>query len=290
MTRLRKEFLGILTRRRRDSHKGDYGHVFVLAGSVGYTGAAALCSHAALLSGSGLVTLGIPKSLNPILEVKLTEIITMPLPETTAQSLSLAAYDAIVDFVRKVDVVAIGPGLSTNPQTQKLVRKLLVSIDKPVVLDADGINALAGKAKLLNGVKCMLVITPHPGEMARLLARTKDEIQNDRKGMAKNFVAEYGVTLVLKGYRTVVAHRGRRLYTNTTGNPGMATAGSGDVLTGMIASLIGQGIDPFEASKLSAYLHGLAGDISAKEKGQISLVAGDILNNLPQAFKTLQSQ
>ena len=277
----------LLPRRRPDTHKGDYGHVFVIAGSVGMTGAATLTSMGALLSGSGLVTLGIPKSLNPILEVKLTEVMTKPLPETDDQTLSEGAFSKILKFTEKANCVAIGPGLSRNFSTEKLVKELIVSLDKPMVLDADGINALEGGAPILSSAKAPIVITPHPGEMARLVSLSREAIVKAKEKVAKNFANKYNVVCVLKGHRTVVADPKGKVYVNLTGNPGMASGGVGDVLTGMIASFIGQGIKPFDAARLGVFLHGLAGDLAAKEKGEVSLIASDILNKLPQAIKVI---
>ncbi len=273
--------------RLKDTHKGDYGHVFVLAGSVGLTGAAYLTSMAALLSGSGLVTLGVPKSINPIMEEKLTEVMTKPLPETVEETLSIKALSEIKKFAKRADVVAIGPGLSRNKKTGQLIRSLLPSLDKPIVLDADGINAFEGKAGLLEKAKKSLVITPHPGEMARLTKEKTSVIQRDRKKSAKTVSKRYNCITVLKGARTVVANPKGDFYINATGNPGMATGGVGDVLTGMIASFIGQGIEPFGAAKLAVYLHGRAGDLAVREKGEISLIATDLLDKLPTVLKSL---
>ena len=278
-----------IPKRKADSNKGDYGHVFVLAGSAGFTGAAALCSQAALVSGSGLVTLGIAKSLNPAMARKLTEVMTRPLPETGGQALSEKAYPGIMKFAEKADCVAIGPGLSRDPGTQRLIRKLVIALEKPVVLDADGINALEGKAELLKRAKAPGVITPHPGEMSRLSAISVKRIAAAKEKVAKEFANKYNVVCVLKGHRTVVARPDGKTYVNTTGNPGMAKGGTGDVLTGMIASFIGQGMRPFDAAMLGVYLHGLAGDLAAKEKGEVSMLASDLLNKIPEAIKKLQS-
>jgi len=279
----------LLPNRRPDTHKGDYGHVFVIAGSAGMTGAAALASTGALLSGSGLVTLGIPKSLNPIMEAKLTEVMTKPLPETDDQTLSEGAFSKIIKFAEKVNCVAIGPGLSRNSSTEKLVKELVVSLDKPMVLDADGINALEGNARILSSAKAPIVVTPHPGEMARLVSLSREAIVKAKEKVAKNFASKYNVVCVLKGHRTVVAGPKGKTYVNLTGNPGMASGGAGDVLIGMIASFIGQGIKPFDAARLGVFLHGLAGDLAAKEKGEASLIASDILEKLPEAIKKMTS-
>jgi len=277
----------ILGPRKLNSDKRDYGHVLVLAGSVGLTGAAYLASTASCLSGSGLVTLGIPSSLNPIMEVKLTEAMTLPLPQTKEASLSEQALGKIKLFLKNISAVALGPGISRNQQTQKLVQKLLPVLDKPTVLDADGINAVVGKVKILDKFKNQLIITPHAGEFARLLNINIKQVQKNRAMLASDFARKHGVIVVLKGQRTIVASPDKRLYINQTGNPGMASGGCGDVLCGMIASFLGQGIEAFRAAELAVYLHGLAGDYAAKEKTQSCLLATDILNSLPQAFKKL---
>ncbi len=277
-----------LLRRKNNSHKGDFGHVFVVAGSARYSGAGALCSEAALRSGAGLVTLGIPKSLNnAIIEIKPKEVMTLPLPETKHASLSAAAFRKIKDFARTIDVLAIGPGLSQDKSTQSLVRKVVAEIDKSMVIDADGLNALAGHLNLLpttNDQRPTTILTPHPGEMARLLGISAQKVQKAREKIAKVFSKKYKVTVVLKGHKTVVCD-GTKLFVNTTGNPGMATAGSGDVLTGMIAAFLAQGIDSYSAAKYAVYLHGLAGDLAAEEKTQISLIASDIIAKIPKAIK-----
>jgi len=276
-----------LPKRKKETNKGDYGHVFIIAGSPGFTGAAALCSKAALLCGSGLATLGIAKGLNTILARKLTEVMTKPLPETSAGTLSEKAFAQIMEFSKKADCVAIGPGLSREPGTQKLVRKLIVSLRKPVVLDADGLNAIAGCAPLLKRALAPVVVTPHPGEMARLTGLPVNASLGGKERVAKTFANKYNVVCVLKGHRTVVARPDGKTYVNNTGNPGMAKGGTGDVLTGMIASFIGQGIGPFEAASLGVYLHGLAGDLAAKEKGEASMLASDLLDKIPEAIKSL---
>jgi NAD(P)H-hydrate epimerase len=272
--------------RPKDSHKGNYGHVLVLAGTVGMSGAAYLASQAALFSGSGLVTLGIPKSLNAIMEIKLTEVMTLPLDETPAMSLAENAYSRIEEFSEKADILAVGPGLSTNSQTRHLIRQVAANINKDLVLDADGINAYADDPDALSKRKARLVITPHPGELSRITKESVEKIQQNREASARKASQKLGAVVVLKGSKTVVAD-GDKIYLNESGNPGMATGGTGDVLTGIIASLIGQGLEPFGASKLGTHVHGLAGDLAMREKGEISLTASDILSKLPAAFKSL---
>jgi len=292
-----KKIERVLLKRKPNTHKGDYGHLLVIAGSLGMTGAAYLTAQAGLLSGSGLVTLAIPKSFNTILSRRFVEVMTMPLAETAGQSLGLKAFSAIKKFIasRKPDVLAIGPGLSQNRQTQALVRKVVSGIDLPMVIDADGLNALARHLGILKGAgrwtrddgRGTKIITPHPGEMARLLGISVANVQKNRKDIAKRFSRDYNVVVVLKGHRTVAAAPDGRVYINNTGNPGMASAGCGDVLTGMIAGFIGQGIEPFEAARLGVYLHGRAGDIAARKVGQASLKASDLLDNIHRAISSL---
>ncbi len=278
-----------LLQRKADSNKGDYGHIFILAGSARYAGAAVLCAEAAMRSGAGLVTLGIPKNINSaIIKIKPKEVITLPLSETISGSLSDKVFKEIKDFTERTDILVIGPGLSQDRSTQSLVRKVVRSINKPMVIDADALNALAGHLKDLASQKTenrKLILTPHPGEMSRLLGISVDQIQNNRRGIANKFVKNYPVTLVLKGHDTIVAEYKEKLYVNKTGNPGMSSAGSGDVLSGMIAAFLGQGLNAFNAAKYGVYLHGLAGDLAAKEKTQISLIASDIIAKIPEAIK-----
>lgn len=281
------DVIAIFPKRQPSASKGDFGHLLVVAGSIGYTGAAYLTAQAAALSGSGLVTLAVGKTIYPILAAKLTEVMVKPFIETRDGSLSLMAEKDLINFSQNCNVLAIGPGVSQNKETQGLVRNLVGKIDRPIVLDADGINAFAGETLALKSAKAPLVMTPHPGEMARLIEKTVDEVQSDRKGLALKFASEYNTVLVLKGHGTVVASPDGRIYINGTGNAGMATGGTGDVLTGLIASFIGQGLDPFSAAVLGTYYHGLAGDMAAKEKGHLSLLATDLLNKLPDVLKTL---
>lgn len=273
-----------ISSRKPDTHKGDYGRVLVLAGSIGMTGAACLCSTASLRAGAGIVILGIPESLNGIVASQLACVMTRPLPETQVKTLSDLGRQDILDFSQRFDVIAIGPGLSQYPETKRLVLWLLQSLDLPIVLDADGINALADNPRILDQIKRHIILTPHPGEMARLVGVSTKEVQSRRLEISRMFVkGRRNVTLVLKGYRTIVMDE-EQFYLNETGNPGMATAGVGDVLTGIIAALLGQQYTPFKAAQLGVYLHGLAGDLAAQEVGQISVIATDILGSLPKAF------
>mgnify|MGYP005832623703 CR=1 FL=1 len=280
-----REIRESLTRPRPpNSHKGDYGHVLVLAGSVGKTGAAAMACQAALRMGAGLVTLGIPESLNPIMEVKLTEVMTEPLPETSQKTLSLRALNPILRLCDKKSAVMIGPGIGTVKETQSLVMKLLRALDLPVILDADGLTALASHKGPFPTPKQPLVLTPHPGEMARLCRISTAEVQEDRLGVARQYAQSRGLFLVLKGYRTLIATPAGEVFINPTGNPGMASGGTGDVLTGMIGGLICQRFDILRSVLAAVFLHGLAGDRVVQEKGEKSLVAMDLVEKIPDVL------
>lgn len=281
--------ISLLPSRPREIHKKECGRVFVLAGSTGMTGAAYLTSQAAIKSGAGLVTLGIPSSLNPIMEVKLTEAMTLPLPETPVRSLDKKGLDQILEFSSAFDVLAMGPGLTVHPSTRSLVHELIVALQKPLVLDADGLNAVASKPELFQRRSFPTIITPHPGELARLLGKTADEIQENRLDLAQLAAKEFGVNVILKGAQTVITD-GRKTAINPTGNAGMASAGTGDVLTGMIASFWAQGAPTFDAACLGVYLHGLAGDLAAKELTEFCLTAEDLIKYLPQAIKAVSNR
>jgi hydroxyethylthiazole kinase-like uncharacterized protein yjeF len=266
--------------RPRDAHKGTCGKLLVIAGSQGYTGAAALTAMAALRAGTGLVYVGVPKGLNDILEVKLTEAITVPLPETDERTLSFDALAPILEWMGRVDALALGPGLSQHPDTVRLVRTLVPRVALPCVLDADGLNALAPVGDDFT-VGTHFVLTPHPGEMARLTDGTVPAIQSDRVTSCRQLAARLGCTVLLKGVPTVVGGPLGDVFINRTGNPGMATGGTGDVLTGLIGALLAQGLPPLKAGALGAYLHGQAGDRAAVRLGQAGMIAGDLLDDLP---------
>ena len=269
------------TPRRPDTHKGDYGHLLVIAGSVGKTGAAAMACEAALRIGAGLVTLAIPKSLNAIMEVKLTEVMTEPLPETPKQTLSLRAFSSILRLCEDKKAVIIGPGIGTFKETQSLILKLIKTLNLPIILDADGLTALATQPKTLPITNRSLILTPHPGEMAKLIRSTPKDVQEDRISISRNFAQSHHVHLVLKGHRSLIATPKGEVFINPTGNPGMASGGTGDVLTGMIGGLICQGFDILQSLQMAVYLHGLAGDEMAQELGEKSLIARDIIEKIP---------
>lgn len=269
------------TPRRPDTHKGDYGHLLVIAGSVGKTGAAAMTCETALRIGAGLVTLAIPKSLNAIMEVKLTEVMTEPLPETPKQTLSLRAFSSILRLCENKKAVIIGPGIGTFKETQSLILKLIKTLNLPIILDADGLTALATQPKTLPTTNRSLILTPHPGEMAKLIRSTPKDVQEDRISISRNFAQSHHVHLVLKGHRSLIATPKGEVFINPTGNPGMASGGTGDVLTGMIGGLICQGFDILQSLQMAVYLHGLAGDEMAQELGEKSLIARDIIEKIP---------
>ncbi len=274
--------------RRPSAHKGTFGHAGIIAGSAGKTGAAALAAQAALRVGAGLVTVATPASVNDILEAKLLEAMTLPLPETSARTLGRASAEAVVSFMQARSAVAVGPGLSTHAETVELVRSLLPHLDRPSVLDADALNALAGCPALLSQCKIPPVLTPHPGEMARLDGDgTTQSVNSDRIGIARRFAREHNCFVILKGARSVVARPDGLVAVNPTGNPGMATAGTGDVLTGMVVGLLAQGVDAWDAACSAVYLHGLAGDLAAIELGQAGMLARDLIAQIPHAFKTI---
>ena len=275
---------------KRDSHKGDFGHILVIAGSTGFTGAAALTGLGSLRSGGGLVTLGVAGSLNPIMEVKLTEVMTAPLPETGEGCLSLEAEEGILRLARRADVLAVGPGLSVHPETSELVKRLVAGVEKPMVIDADGLNGLKGDISLLTKSPASIIITPHPGEMAGLLGKTTAEVQSDRIGIARETALRTGTVVVLKGAGTVISDPEGNVYVNPTGNPGMAGGGMGDILTGVIASFMGRGLSRMEAATAGVYIHGLAGDIAAGDRGETGLIATDLLDKLPEAIKRVQQK
>jgi ADP-dependent NAD(P)H-hydrate dehydratase / NAD(P)H-hydrate epimerase len=278
----------ILKRRLPWSHKGSFGHVAVIAGSKGKTGAAHMASLAALKIGAGLVTLLVPESLNHIMEEKLTEVMTYPVPDGGTGVFTLAAYDSIMEFIRDKDVVVMGPGLSLAPETMELTRRLYAAADRPLVLDADGINAFQGHKEALKNAKRGAIITPHPGELARIMGVTPKEITEDRIGSGRKFVAETGVHLVLKGARTLIFGPDGRMFINPTGNAALAKGGSGDILTGFIGGLLSQGYSPVEASLFGTYVHGYLADTWVQRTTDMDLLACDLLSGLGEALKDIR--
>ena len=278
---------GKLPPRRAYSHKGTYGRVFVLAGSRGYTGAAALAAESALRAGAGLVTLGIPEGLNPILEAKLTEVITHPLPDNEG-SLAYEALEEVKRSLQLQDALVLGPGLSRSPETAKLVQALVPELALPTVIDADGLNNLSDDPAVLKRAGAPLILTPHPGELSRLVKKGIAEIEADRVGTAREFAAEFNVILVLKGVPTVIAQPDGFIYINSTGNSGLASGGSGDVLTGLIGGLLGQGLSAGDAAVCGVYLHGLIADRLKGETGERGMIAGDLLGKMPEVLREFE--
>jgi NAD(P)H-hydrate epimerase len=287
-----RDIASLLAPRPRDSNKGLYGHVLVLGGSVGKAGAAGMAGIAVLRAGAGLSTLGTPKSVLATVAGYHPEIMTEALEETEIGSISLRAlgYGHVDALVKGKTVLAVGPGISRHNETAEFVRTVVKKFATPMVLDADGLNAFEGRASDLNGSGRTIVITPHPGEMARLLGSTVGDVQRDRLNAARTFAREHQLMVVLKGDRTLIAHADGTVWVNPTGNPGMATGGTGDILTGMIAGLLAQHPkQPFEAVIAAVYLHGLAGDVAREDKGEQSLIATDLLDGLPEAFRRTRS-
>jgi hydroxyethylthiazole kinase-like uncharacterized protein yjeF len=273
--------------RPKDSHKGTYGYLLVVAGSVGLTGAASLTCEAALRAGAGMVTLGLPRSLNAPMEARLVETMTIPLAETPKQTLSPDAFGDIAEIAQRMQALAVGPGVSTNPDTQVLVRRIVNEMELPMVIDADGLNALAGHTEMLSAREQPAIVSPHPGEMARLTGLSISDIGETREKAAAESAQGWGVEVILKGAPSHVATTDGELFVNTTGNPGMSTAGSGDVLTGILAALLCQGLGARDAAILGTYMHGLAGDCAAERFTEHGMIAGDMIACLPEVWRRL---
>ncbi|HVT48308.1 MAG TPA: NAD(P)H-hydrate dehydratase [Vicinamibacterales bacterium] len=272
--------------RAADSHKGDYGRILIVAGSRGLTGSASLCARAALRSGAGLVTVATPASSAPVVASLGAEYMTLPLDEAPDGTVAASALDRLLAF--KADVIAVGPGLGRTASAAAVVHGLVARSSVPLVLDADALIAFAGNADRLVGRDGIdIVVTPHPGEMAALTGQSIDDVQADRLEVARSFASAHRVHVILKGHRTLVASPDGAVAINTTGNPGMATAGAGDVLTGMVAAWLAQRRDAGDAARLAVYLHGLAGDLVAVDRGQVALVAGDLVDRLGAAVLDL---
>jgi hydroxyethylthiazole kinase-like uncharacterized protein yjeF len=275
-------------KRKKDSHKGTYGHLLAIAGSLGKTGAAVMSGRAALKTGAGLVTVATPRTALPSIARSMMELMTEPLAETEEGTISAEALARAVELRKGKDALLLGPGISTNPSTVRFVSGLLARVKGPLVIDADGLNILALKPELLLDLPKPAVLTPHPGEFARLCGLSPKDIFAGKLELAPAFAAKHGVFLVLKGYRTLVASPDGRVFVNPTGNPGMATGGTGDVLSGMIASMIIQEKDVLGSVIAAVYLHGLSGDIASSRTGERALVAGDLIRYLPRAFQCLE--
>jgi len=286
--KMRKEFKHHFTRRKLNSNKTDYGKLAIISGSIGLTGAAYLACMAAMRAGAGLVTLAIPASLNEIMEVKLSEIMTLPVKDDGKGILLRDSSTILKALIKKCDAVGIGPGLSRNKETASVIRKVYGSITQPLVLDADGLNAFIGHNDLLVSKRGNVVMTPHSGECDRLFGTSVSGHIGPHTEIALHIAQSYNCVFVLKGPKTVVASPSQEVYVNKTGNAGMATAGVGDCLFGIVVAFLGFGLSLFDAAKYAVFVHGLAGDMAVKKYGEYSLIASDIIEYLPQAFLLLR--
>jgi ADP-dependent NAD(P)H-hydrate dehydratase / NAD(P)H-hydrate epimerase len=282
-----EEMKWLVPAREPDTHKGTYGHVLIFAGSRGKTGAAILSSRAAMRTGAGLVTLASPRALNGILAGALIEVMTEPLGDKDAEQLPELVDQDWQRLLEHRDAVLFGPGIGVSEAGRNTIRWLLRNLNLPWVIDADGLNTLALEIDRLREAKTPPVLTPHPGEMARLTGKTTTEVNADRIGVARSFALKNRCHVVLKGARTVIATADGNVFINPTGNPGMASGGMGDVLAGILAALLGQGFSAEHAMKLGVYVHGFAADIVSEDKGTIGLIASDVIDNLPRALRTL---
>lgn len=285
----REQMRGIITPRAHDSHKGDFGRVLIVAGSRGKTGAAALAARGALRSGAGLLTIATPLSCQPIVASFAPEPMTIGLAETAEGTVQPEAIDEILG--QSMDVIAVGPGLGRGDAVTTFVRSLVEKSEVPLVLDADALTAFAGESAGLVGREGRdIIITPHPGEMARLVGCTVEDVQADRLGIARDFASGHRVYVVLKGYRTIVASPNGRIFVNPTGSPGMATGGTGDVLTGMVAAWLAQLLDAEAACRIAVYLHGAAGELADADEGEVSMTAGDLADHIGDAILELTAR
>lgn len=280
----------LLPVRPAEGHKGTFGHLFVVGGSRGFTGAVQMACIAAARTGAGLVTAGIPRAVADVVAGGMMEIMTFPLPGTEQETLSPAAVEPALAFAESKDAVALGPGLSQHPHARDFALRLVAECERPLVVDADGLNALATDLEALSRRNAATVLTPHPGEMSRLARLSTKEIQQAREQVAVEFADTWNVTLVLKGARTVVASPGRDVFVNTTGNNGLATGGTGDVLTGIVGSLLAQGLEATDAAILAVFAHGLAGDFAARDLTGRGMIAGDVIDRLPEVWSVLEEE
>lgn len=279
----------VLPRRPINAHKHSVGKIFVLAGSTGFTGAAAMTASTAMKAGAGAVILGTPKSVYPILAKKLTEVMVEPLIDTEEGTLSLAAYDKVITHLKWSDLMICGPGISRNPETCQLVWRLISEYDKKILIDADGLNNLSEKISFLKNHRSReIIITPHTGELSRLTGLSSTEIEKNRVTIAKQVAKQFRLTLVLKGAPTITADEDGKVYINSTGNPGMASAGMGDILAGLIGGLWSQGMDRTDAAYSGVYLHGRAGDLAKNKFGEKSLLAMDVQDFLPKSILEIE--
>lgn len=281
---------GVIAGRRADSHKGAYGHVLVVAGSPGKSGAAYMAAMGAMRSGAGLATIAFPEGLNPAMEAKTIEVMTLPLPETPDGCLGSVSYKKLRPFLDKASSIVIGPGLGVSKEAAFLVEMLLRDASVPLVIDADGLNVLKANPGIIRKAKAGVVITPHPGEAARLLGISGSDIQSERLACAERLAGITGATVVLKGASTIIADPDGTVFINPTGNPGLSTAGTGDVLSGMIGAFLGRGIRQLSAAAVAVYIHGLAADEIKKTAGEAGMLATDLLARIPAILNSLSAE
>jgi len=284
----KKRLMGFFQARKRDTHKGTYGHILVVSGALGKTGAAVMAAKSALKMGAGLVTVATPESCLPLVARPVDELMTEPLAETAEKTISNSALPRVLELLKGKDALLLGPGISAHPSTAEFIFSLLPKVKVPMVIDADGLNIIAGRPDVLKSLKAPAVLTPHPGEFARLVCRSTADVIAKRLELVPAFTAEHNVYLVLKGYKTLIAAPDGRILINPTGNPGMATGGSGDVLSGMIVSELIQDKDVLWGTAGAVYVHGLAGDFAAEKLSEKFLTAGDIIKYLPRALKAMR--
>ncbi len=279
----------MIRNRAPDAHKGTCGKLLFVGGSRGMSGASCLVARAAMRTGAGLIYMAVPESIVNIVETAVIEAVTIPLPETPGGSASAQSVDTIVEAACRVDAIVVGPGMTKNDDTIEIVRGIVTLCDKPIVMDADAINCIAGNTDLLDWNCGNLVFTPHAGEMARLIGIESGDVDTERLGVARSFASCNGTVLALKGAGTIIALPDGTVHVNPTGNPGMATGGSGDVLSGIIGALLAEGMPPADAAQCGVYLHGLAGDIAATRVSERSVIASDIAESISEAFVSLGS-
>jgi hydroxyethylthiazole kinase-like uncharacterized protein yjeF len=284
-----EDLADLLPAREAGSHKGDFGHALIVAGSPGKAGACILAARAAVRAGAGLVTAAVPEPILQTVDLGSIESMTLPLPAGPTGQIAESAADVVLEAAEGKAVLALGPGLGAEPATVAAIRRIALECPLPLVLDADGLNAFAGKAGDLAARRAETILTPHPGELGRLLGISTAQIQEDRIAAARGAAEETGAIVILKGHMTLIAS-GTAVFVNPTGNPGMATGGTGDVLTGLIAGLLAQGLDALDAAVVAVYLHGLAGDLAATRLGEMALAAGDLIEILPAAFAALKGE
>jgi hydroxyethylthiazole kinase-like uncharacterized protein yjeF len=282
-----EEILQLMPLRPPDGHKGTFGHVLIIAGARGFSGAAAMAAISALKVGAGLVRLAAPKGIMNALETKPLEVVKVPLAETYDQTISPDATETLLAHLEKTDVVVIGPGITTHPETAKFVFKFLPQVTVPIVIDADAINILALNSTFFKKIRAPFILTPHPGELARLIKTTPQEINDTRVDLAPKWAKKFGGVLVLKGAPTVIASPDGKTYINPTGNSGLASAGSGDVLVGMISGFMSQGVPLCDAAELGVFMHGLCADLAMDKSNEYALTAGDLIDHIPESINYL---